>query len=62
MTGWNGVRTYWSFEDETILAHWRDGLNTLDIARALPLPESEVWNRLPRILQRARQDAEWSAA
>ena len=65
MTGWNNTPAYLGLNvevDQHMLALWQQGNNTLDIARIMCVPESEVANRLPHILERARQDAEWSAA
>ena len=40
--------------DQQILALWCAGRDTHDIARATGVPESEVANRLPRILANQR--------
>ena len=45
-----------SVTDQEILALWCAGRDTFDIARSTGVPESEVANRLPRILERRRQD------
>lgn len=65
MTGWNNTptdRSWDTVDDWYMLAMWRQNHNTLDIARLMTRPESEIANRLPAVLLRARQDAEWSAA
>lgn len=46
--------------DLEILILWRRGLNTYDIARKHWVPEWHIAGRLHRILERARQDNEWS--
>jgi len=43
-----------------ILALWSAGKDTLDIARALGVPEADIYNRLPKVLERARQDDDWA--
>jgi DNA-directed RNA polymerase specialized sigma24 family protein len=50
------------FPEQEILVLWKAGRNTQEIARAVGLPESEVANRLPSILERSRQDKEWGGA
>ena len=40
--------------DDAVLSYWTAGKNTADIASLLGLPESEVANRLPRLLARRR--------
>lgn len=37
-----------------IIPLWRRGLNSLEIARALSLPECEIYNRLPLLRERLR--------
>lgn len=46
--------------DEEILMHWRAGKDTVDIANQLWVPEYHIAGRLPRILERDRQDQEWN--
>lgn len=61
MTGWNGIRA-WPFnaqDDSTMLSLWRQGHNTLVIAQEMTVPESAIANRLPHVLERARQDDDW---
>ena len=41
--------------DQQILALWCAGRDTHDIARLTGVPESEVANRLPRIVESRRQ-------
>lgn len=65
MTGWNGMRPRnYSFfdhkDDRLMLRLWRAGHDTLDIARVIDRPESEIANRLPHVLSASRQEAEWS--
>lgn len=48
--------------DQDIIALWRQGLNTTDIARRHFVAESQIANRLPRLLERHRQDRDWEAA
>jgi DNA-binding NarL/FixJ family response regulator len=52
-------RTHWHASDEELLQLWRQGKNSNEIARAMWSQESDIANRLPEILQRARQDQEW---
>jgi hypothetical protein len=40
--------------DDTVIALWCGGRDTLDIAQALGVPEAEVANRLPKVLERRR--------
>jgi hypothetical protein len=65
MTGWNGMTPTWrAFTNSTdllILQHWRAGLDTLDIARAMGIAESEIANRLPHILEEDRQEQGWNS-
>jgi DNA-binding CsgD family transcriptional regulator len=44
----------WNDRDDAIAAHWRAGLDTLDIARELGLHESVVANRLTHLRMEAR--------
>jgi hypothetical protein len=46
--------------DTEILMLWRGGKDTHDIAKQLWVPEYYVANRLPRILERVRQNQEWN--
>ena len=46
--------------DDEILMLWRAGKDTYDIAKQLWVDESHVASRLPRIIERARQDQEWN--
>lgn len=41
--------------DSEILALWSAGRDTLDIARALGVPEADVVNRLPKVLAARRE-------
>jgi hypothetical protein len=41
--------------ESMILPLWRQGKDTLDIARALSLPEHEIANRLLRMREKYRQ-------
>lgn len=62
MTGFNGMDHCKQFDGDDnlcILDLWRMGMDTLDIARAMRCPESQIANRLPDILAASRQDAEW---
>lgn len=61
MTGWNGLNCqhFDNADDMRMLGLWRRGYDTLDIARAMRRPESEIANRLPHILLASRQDAAW---
>lgn len=43
-----------------ILALWKSGENTNEIAKRSWEPESSVAARLPEILKRARQDQDWT--
>jgi hypothetical protein len=43
------------FDESRMMPLWRQGFDTLGIARALNLPESEIANRLPRLRERERQ-------
>lgn len=45
--------------DDEILSLWSAGRDTYAIALQLGVPESEVANRLPRILENRRANAEW---
>lgn len=47
-------------EARAILALWRTGSDTLDIARTLGVPESYIYSQLPRVLEQSRQDREWT--
>lgn len=64
MTGFNNVATWkpldFGAHDAEILKLWQAGNDTLDIARALMVAESEVARRVPVILERNRQDCEWN--
>lgn len=65
MTGWNGMQPRLRFDSEDdlcMLDLWQMGMDTLDIARAMCRPESEIANRLPHVLLASRQDAEWNQA
>lgn len=46
--------------DGQILAEWRMGKDTFEIAQRFWVAESNIANRLPHILERARQDQEWN--
>lgn len=46
--------------DEMILALWKSGKNTNEIAKRTWEPESSIAARLPDILALARQDQEWN--
>lgn len=46
--------------DGEIIALWRAGKNTNEIAKQLWVDESHIANRLPRLLERDRQDQEWN--
>lgn len=46
--------------DDAILACWRAGQDTRDIAIRYMTHESYIASRLPSILQRSRQDQEWN--
>lgn len=46
--------------DAHLLHLWRERFDTFDIACICQITEAEVAKRLPRIRQRARQDAEWN--
>lgn len=64
MTGFNracpdGQYAQRGYADSKILALWNAGRDTLDIARALNLPESAIANRLLHIRDRALRDQEW---
>ncbi len=37
-----------------ILPLWRKGMNTLEIAKALAIPEFEVTNRLPKLREQQK--------
>ena len=53
---------YWAHRhvsDEEILQGWKRGLDTLSIANKYFVPESEVYNRLGRILQLDREINRW---
>ncbi len=47
-------------EDVEMLSLWKAGKNTNEIAKAFWCPESEIANRLPALLNKARQDQEWN--
>jgi hypothetical protein len=47
--------------DADILAHWSAGRDTMDISRALCVPESIVANKLPKLIERRRQDRRWNS-
>ena len=49
-----------SASDEEILLLWRGKADTYEISKRLWVPESHIANRLPRILERERQDQEWN--
>lgn len=67
MTGFNGAEAHWSWRDwahsescdPAILARWMAGLDTLDIARELGLPEAVVFNRLFHAREDRRRTSEW---
>lgn len=46
--------------DDEILLLWRGQKNTNEIAKQLWVPEHHIANRLPHVIQRARQDEEWN--
>lgn len=46
--------------DDEILKLWRARMDTCEIAKLFWQPEASIANRLPRILERARQDQEWN--
>lgn len=46
--------------DDELLTLWREGNDTYDIARHFWQDEASIANRLPRVLDRARQDQEWN--
>lgn len=46
--------------DATLLALWRSGKDTNEIAKLTWEPESSVAARLPDLLALARQDREWT--
>ena len=46
--------------DEEILKLWQARMDTCEIAKLFWQPEASIANRLPRILERARQDQEWN--
>ena len=46
--------------DAEVLELWRAGRNTREIAGAMFFRESVIANRLPGILERARQNQEWN--
>lgn len=48
--------------DHEILILWRLGCDTHAIAKKFWCPEAEIAQRLPRVLQRDRQDQEWDLA
>ena len=64
MTGFNGMSregfVVMGMADETILALWRAGFDTLDIARNLRWPENEIANRLIHVREAQRRDQEWN--
>jgi hypothetical protein len=69
MTGWNRPREInhrsRSIEGELrqqVLAMWCAGRDTLDIARALCIPESDIANSLPKILEQRRYEQRWEMA
>lgn len=47
-------------DDGSIHRLWIEGCDTREIAKRLFVHESVVANRLPGILERARQDQEWN--
>lgn len=47
--------------DLEILILWRLGMDTYDIAKKFWEPESAIASRLPRILERDRQDEAWAS-
>tara|TARA_R110000868_G_C10750054_1_gene753099 strand:- start:481 stop:669 length:189 start_codon:yes stop_codon:yes gene_type:complete len=51
---------YVDYVDAQILEMWRGGDDTCQISKNLWLPEANIANRLPRILEIARQDQEWN--
>lgn len=51
--------TFANVSDRQLLACWRSGLDTHEIAIQLSIPEYEAYNRLPRIREHARQENEW---
>lgn len=46
--------------DDEILILWRGGKDTFDISKQLWQSEADIASRLPRLLERARQDREWN--
>lgn len=46
--------------DHEILLLWRSGNDTYDIGQKLWVPEFHIAGRLPRIIERDRQDQEWN--
>jgi hypothetical protein len=51
---------YVDYVDARILELWRAGSDTYEISKSLWLPEANIANRLPRLLERSRQDQEWN--
>lgn len=49
------------FLDAEMLRMWSLGSDTLDIARALLLPEAFVYSRLAEVRAFVRRDQEWQA-
>lgn len=45
--------------DEQILGMWCAGFDTLSIARVIGVPEADIYNKLPKVLERRRQDRDW---
>lgn len=45
--------------DQVALALWCAGRDTYDIAIALGVPESQVANQLPRLLDQLREERQW---
>lgn len=43
-----------SFNDDDILAAWRGGMDTVDLAKKFWRTEAEMYSRLHRILERQR--------
>lgn len=47
-------------DDSVILTLWKQGKDTFEIGQILWMKEATIANRLPKILERDRQDQEWN--
>lgn len=47
-------------QEAAVLGLWRSGFDTLSIARIVGVAEADVYNKLPAIRERAKQNDDWN--